>query len=462
MNRIEFIQSTLGASALFGLSIAACNDKESLQDLVNNTRLKVSGNMFNFSAEKIDKVRVGIIGLGNRGSVLLQMCQYLVENEHAEIVALCDIEKKKTDNATLVLSKWQKNKVSVYNNSKEDWKNLAIRDDIDLVIIATPWRLHTPMSLFCMENNKHVACEVPIAYKLEDCWKLTKTSEKTKKHCIMLENCNYNSEELWILNMINEGVFGDITHTEGAYLHDLRALLLDDNYYQGQWRLHQHAERNGNFYTTHGLGPISFYLNIGRGDTFSHLTSMSTREKNLSIAASKKNHPIKTFKCGDFNNTLIKTMNEKSILLQFDVHSGRPYSRLNKVVGTKAVHEGYPSRLYIDSENLEYWGHQWLNDENYNIYREKYKHPIIKKLKKISSNFKQGHGGMDFIMMYRLIRCLNLGLPLDINIYDSVMWSAITPLSELSANTNSESIKIPDFTANKWKIKSPLEIMREI
>ena len=123
--------------------------------------------------------------------------------------------------------------VPSYNSSQEDWKNLAKRDDIDLVVIATPWRLHTPMSLFCMENNKHVACEVPIAYKLEDCWKLTQTSEKTKKHCIMLENCNYNSEELWILNMINEGVFGDITHTEGAYLHDLRALLLDDDYYQG-------------------------------------------------------------------------------------------------------------------------------------------------------------------------------------------------------------------------------------
>ena len=462
MNRIEFIQSTLGISALFGLSLAACNDKENLQDLVNNTRLKVSGNMFNFSAEKIKKVRIGIIGLGNRGNVLLQMCQYLVEKEHAEIVALSDIEKKKTDKATLILKKWQKNKVSVYNSSQEDWKNLAKRDDIDLVVIATPWRLHTPMSLFCMENNKHVACEVPIAYKLEDCWKLTQTSEKTKRHCIMLENCNYNSEELWVLNMINEGVFGDITHTEGAYLHDLRALLLDDDYYQGQWRLHQHAERNGNFYTTHGLGPISFYLNIGRGDTFSHLTSMSTREKNLSIAAAKKNHPIKTFKCGDFNNTLIKTMNEKSILLQFDVHSGRPYSRINKVVGTKAVHDGYPSRLYIDSENPEYWGHQWLDDEKYKFYREEYKHPIIKKLKKISQDFKQGHGGMDFIMMYRLIRCLNLGLPLDINIYDSVMWSAITPLSELSANTNSESIKIPDFTAGGWKIKNSLEIMREI
>ena len=213
MKRIDFLKAALGASAFVGLSLAACNDKDSLQELVNNTRLKVNGNMFNFSSNKLEKVRVGIIGLGNRGSVLLQMFQYLVEKEYAEIIALCDIKEKKTDSANSILSKWQTTKTFIYNKSENDWKNLAKRDDIDLIIIATPWRLHTQMSLYCMQNNKHVACEVPIAYKLEDCWKLVQTSEKTKKHCIMLENCNYNSEELWILNMIQEGVFGDITHT---------------------------------------------------------------------------------------------------------------------------------------------------------------------------------------------------------------------------------------------------------
>ena len=144
------------------------------------------------------------------------------------------------------------------------------------------------------------------------------------------------------------------------------------------------------------------------------------------------------------------------------MHTGRPYSRINKVVGTKAVHDGYPSRLYIDSEKPEYWGHNWLNNESYNQYKSKYQHPIIKKLKTISSDFKQGHGGMDFIMIYRLIRCLNLGLPLDINVYDSIMWSAITPLSELSVATNSQSIIIPDFTGGTWKSENSLEIMRDI
>jgi hypothetical protein len=262
--------------------------------------------------------------------------------------------------------------------------------------------------------------------------------------------------------MIQEGVFGDITHAEGAYLHDLRALMLHDTYYEGQWRLHEHAERNGNFYTTHGLGPIAFYLGIGRGDTFSHLTSMSSRELNLSIAAKQYNHHIQTYKCGDMNNTMIKTEKGKTILLQFDVHTGRPYSRINKVVGTKAVHDGYPSRLYIEGEKPEYWGHNWLKEKEYNEYKNKYQHPIIKKLKTVSQGFKQGHGGMDFVMIYRLARCLNLGLPLDINVYDSVMWSAITPLSELSVAANSQSIIIPDFTGGTWKKENSLEIMREV
>ncbi|MBT4881637.1 MAG: acetylgalactosaminidase, partial [Flavobacteriales bacterium] len=302
----------------------------------------------------------------------------------------------------------------------------------------------------------------PVASTIDDCWKIIETAERTQKHCIMMENCNYNEEELWVLNMIQEGVFGDITHTEGAYLHDLRALMLHDTYYEGQWRLHEHAERNGNLYTTHALGPIAFYLGIGRGDNFSYLTSMSSRELNLSIASKKYKHPIQSYKCGDMNNTLIKTEKGKTILLQFDVHTGRPYSRINKIVGTKAVHDGYPSRLYIEAEKPEYWGHNWLKEEAYNEYKSKYQHPIIKKLKTISQGFKQGHGGMDFVMIYRLVKCLNLGIPLDINVYDSIHWSAITPLSELSVAAKSQTIIVPDFTGGTWIKENPLEIMREV
>lgn len=464
MKRKNFLQSVLGASAFLGFpidSLAKINNSI-IDELLNNTKQDVNGSMIGFSVDPIKKVKVGIIGLGNRGNTLLEMFQYLITNNHAEIIALSDISEKKINRAKEKLAIWQKNKVKTYYKSENEWKKLVQQDNLDLIIIATPWNLHASMAIYCMEHEKHVACEVPISSSIEDCWKIIKTAESTQKHCIMMENCNYNEEELWILNMIQEGVFGDITHTEGAYLHDLRALLLDDEYYEGQWRLHEHVNRNGNFYTTHGLGPIAFYLNIGRGDNFQKLTSMSSRELNLSLAAKKVKHPIQTYKCGDMNNTLIKTENGKTILLQFDVHSGRPYSRINKIVGTKAVHDGYPSRLYIDSEKLEYWGHNWLTRPLYDEYKQKFQHTVIHKLKKISSNFKHGHGGMDFIMIYRLIRCLNLGIALDINVYDSVMWSAITPLSELSVANDSQRIIIPDFTGGTWNTKRPLEIMRDI
>ena len=462
MKRKHFLQSVLGASAFLGLPFTALgNDSTTIQELINNTKRDVKGTMFGFAADPISKVRVGIIGLGNRGNTLLEMFQYLVENEMAEVIALSDISEEKVTKAAEKLAVWQSKKPVLYHKSKTEWEKLAKRDDIDLVIIATPWDLHTPMAIYSMENGKHVGSEVPVASTIEDCWKIIETAERTQKHCMMMENCNYNEEELWVLNMIQEGVFGDITHTEGAYLHDLRALMLHDTYYEGQWRLHKHAERNGNLYTTHGLGPIAFYLDIGRGDTFSHLTSMSSRELNLSIAAKQYNHPIQTYKCGDMNNTMIKTEKGKTILLQFDVHTGRPYSRINKIVGTKAVHDGYPSRLYIEGEKPEYWGHNWLEEKAYNEYKSKYQHPIIKKLKTVSQGFKQGHGGMDFVMIYRLVKCLNLGLPLDINVYDSILWSAITPLSELSVAANSQSIIVPDFTGGTWRKENPLEIMRD-
>lgn len=391
------------------------------------------------------------------------MFHWLIENNRAEIIALSDLNQQKVDTVIDKIQPLQKEKIISYCNNENDWKNLIKRDDLDLILIATPWELHTPMALYSMEHGKHVACEVPIAYTIEDCWKLIETAEKTQRHCIMIENCCYNEEELWVLNMIENGIFGDLTHAEGAYIHDLRKHMLDSHYYQDQWRIKHHVNRDGNFYTTHGLGPISMYMKIGRGDTFSHLTSMSSRELNLSQTAKQFNKPYTSIKCGDMNTTMIKTEKGKTIMLQFDVHTGSPYSRINKVIGTHAVHNGYPSRLYIDDKKeLKYWGHEWLSKEDFIKYKKDFKHPMIKKLQGISENYKQGHGGMDFVMVYRLITCLNLGLPLDINIYDSVMWSAITPLSELSVLQNSNSIKIPDFTGGTWKKERELEIMRDL
>lgn len=463
MERKKFLQSILGASAFMTMPYSTYSmEDNSVIQMINDSSRPSKGNLFGLKDDPIKKVKVGIIGLGNRGNTLLEMFKWLVENNDAEIVALSDLDENKVRKASENLSQWQKSKPQEYYGHEDKWKELAQQDNIDLLLITTPWELHTPMSIYGMNQGKHVASEVPIAYTLTDCWNLIETAERTQKHCIMIENCCYNEEELFVLNMIENNVFGDLTHAEGAYLHDLRAHMLSTDYYKDQWRLKHHIQRDGNFYTTHGLGPISFYMQIGRGDTYSHLTSMSSRELNLSKTAKKQNSSYTKFKCGDMNSTMIKTKLGKTILLQFDVHTGRPYSRINKVVGTNAVHDGYPSRLYIDKGEPVYWGHEWLSEEEHNSYISRYEHPLIAKLKSISKNFKQGHGGMDFVMIYRLIKCLNLGLPLDINLYDSVMWSAVTPLSELSVASNSLSIPFPDFTGGNWENNHGLEIMREL
>ncbi len=466
MKRRSFFNLTAKAGLFLGLtpSVIGCKSQQltqeaQIQELL--TKNKAKGTAVSLATAPINQVRVGMIGMGNRGSVLIQMFEYLIKNRHAQIVALSDLKEDKVNKNNEYLKTIQQEEASLYFGDEHEWKKLAQRDDIDLLIIATPWNYHTEMSVYGMEQGKHVACEQPMAMTLEDCWKLIEVAERTQKHCMYMENCCFNGEELWVLNMIDKGVFGDITHAEGAYIHDLRKHMMHETYYEGQWRIKHHETRNGNFYTGHGLGPVSFYMDIGRGDNYDHLVSMSSLEKSLSYGAKKEGFKNTQFACGDMNTTLIKTKHGRSIMLQFDVHTGRPYSRLNNVNGTKAVHQGYPSKLYVADEELQ-WGHSWLKDEEYKEYREKYDHPLWKKLREQIDANAVGHGGMDFVMIYRLIRCMNEGSPLDINLYDSVLWSAITPLSELSVANKSASIKIPDFTGGTWETPRKAEVLRDI
>lgn len=467
MNRKSFLNLTARAGLFLGLtpSLISCDsDRNKVENAEVEEKLRVRksrGNLVGLTTEPLPKVRVGMIGMGNRGSVLIQMFEYLIKNNHAEIVALSDMKEDKLNKNNDYLKTIQPAGADLYFGSETEWKKLVERDDIDLLIIATPWEYHTEMSVYGMEKGKHVACEQPMAMTLDDCWKLIEVAERTQKHCMYMENCCFNGEELWVLNMIEQGVFGDINHAEGAYIHDLRKHMMDDTYYENQWRIKHHQTKNGNFYTGHGLGPVSFYMDIGRGDNYDYLVSMSSREQSLSKAAKKIDFWAQEFACGDMNTTLIKTKMGKSIMLQFDTHTGRPYSRLNTVAGTNAVHQGYPSRLYIGHDELQ-WGHGWLSPEEYTEYREKYDHPLWKKLREQIDANAVGHGGMDFVMVYRMIRCLNKGLPLDINAYDSVLWSAITPLSELSVANRSASTIIPDFTGGTWKTPRKNEVLRDI
>ena len=456
MKRKDFIKLSASAAAFLGLSMNS-SAEEIEQKLLTQQH---NGSAFDLKSDPIETVRIGIVGMGNRGSGLLEMFDWMIAEGHAEVRGLADIVEKKCLKGAQYLQDHQKKSPSLYTKGEEDWKNMVKKENIDLLVVCTPWSMHAEMCKYAMQQGVHVATEVPAALTLDEMHELIAISESTGVHCMMLENCCFNDEELFVLNMIKEGVFGELTHAECAYLHDLRMHLINESYYENQWRLREHSKRDGNLYPTHGIGPVAMYMDITRGDTFDRLVSMSSIERGLSAALKTKNRDMK-IPCGDVNTTLIQTKKGKSIMVQFDVHSGRPYSRINQVVGTGAVHEGYPSRLYLNKE-ISWGGHQWLNDEEYEEMREKYRHPIWKKLEGEAAKKKMGHGGMDFIMMYRLIRCLNQGLPLDINVYESMLWSSIAPLSELSVSNNNSPVPVPDFTGGNWKKAAVHPVFREV
>tara|TARA_B110000444_G_C18836990_1_gene596611 strand:- start:72 stop:1490 length:1419 start_codon:yes stop_codon:yes gene_type:complete len=459
-----FSGGLFSGAAFSGTSNSSTHNK-TVSELIENA--KIDGSVFDYADKPIEKVRVAVIGLGNRGRTLVEMLSWLVRNEHAEIVGICDVQTAFVKRAEQKIKSFQKSTPLLIDGSSDEmaWKQLCNREIADIVIIATPWRWHAPMATYAMEQGIHVATEVPIAYTARETLELIKTAERTQRHCIMLENCCYNGEELFVLNMVKEGVFGDLTHAECAYLHDLRQLLMDTKYYHQRWRLNHHLDRDGNLYTTHGLGPVCMYMDILRGDNLSHLISMSSNEAALSQALRDSDDPVMNavadkVKCGDVNTTLIKTEKGRSIMLQFDVHTGRPYNRLNKLCGSGATHYGYPSRLYIDHGASGGW-HNWEDKDGYKEYSDKYAHPMWKQLQSQISDNEQGHGGMDFVMIYRLIRALNKGVSLDLNVYDGALWSLVGALSEQSVAHGNERVNIPDISHGAWKTPRIHPVFRE-
>ena len=467
MKRRKFLRGgLLGLGGLMtGRTARAAGPLSALEFAERVQAAKLQGSVFDLATEALPTVRIALFGLGNRGSSLIDMLEWLIGQGHAEITAISDINPDKIERTLDRIAQFQTTPPRVFTGDDNAWKEACTTETADLALICTPWEWHTPMAAFAMRQGLHAASEVPIATTYQEGIDLIQTAEETQRHCIMLENCCYNGEELWIMQMIKEGVFGTLTHAECAYLHDLRALMLDPTYYEDRWRLKHHLYRNGNLYTTHGLGPVSMYFDILRGDTLSHLVSMSSREAALSEALADTDEAAlrdmsARVQCGDVNTTLIRTVQGKSIMLQFDTHSGRPYSRLDKVVGSKAAHYGYPSRLYIDHGPS--WGHSWVDDEKMKELREQYAHPLWTRLQALATEHKQGHGGMDFIMMFRLIRCLNEGLPLDLNVYDGVLWSMVGILGEESVARGSVRIDIPDLTAGQWRNAAPHPVHRNI
>ncbi len=463
-NRRKFLKLSALSGAFLGLPLSELYARDEVEKKLSHLLKSPSArgtSVMGLKADPMKQVKVGMIGLGNRGPG--HMSHLAAIYPKAKITALCDIRPERTQYALDKLKEsGYKHTPAVYSGKPDAWKEMLKRDDIDLVIIATPWDDHAQMCVEAMQQGKHVAVEVPAVTTLEECWDIVNTAEETQRNCMMMENVCYGDEELWILNMVQQGVFGTLTYAEAAYIHDLREQMFSKNGYYNMWRIRHHIRQDGNLYPTHGLGPVAQYMGIERGDRFDHLVSMSSlqaslSEHSLTVESDNEFYNRQDFVHGDMSNTLIKTAMGRTILVQHDVVTPRPYNRINALAGTKAYHEGYPSRLSV--QGME--SHSWLGEEEYQAMREKYKHPIWDALKEeIAQN--GGHGGMDFVQIYRLIDCLNRGMALDMDVYDGADWSVVTPLSKLSVELGSVPIKFPDFTRGKWQGKRAYGIMANL
>lgn len=422
--------------------------------IVYNTPERPAGqqSMLGFAAEPIEHVRIGLIGLGDRGSGAVGRLPYV---EDATIVALCDLYPDRVERAQEILESVGAPRAIHEFSGDEGYKQLCELDDVDLVYLAVPWQLHTKFAVYAMEHGKHVAIEVPAATSIKECWQLVNTSERTRRHCMMLENCCYDYYEITCLNMAQQGLFGEIVHTEGAYCHNLGPFW---NNYQGDWRMTYNKDHHGDVYPTHGIGPVCQVLDIHRGDKMDVLVSMDTDAFAGQVLADERygKGVVEKYANGDNTMTFIRTRKGKTILIEHSVVTPRPYDRMYQIMGTKGFANKYPNEGLalgmedlsgVDSEDLD--AEDYMPDDERDAIMEAYKHPILKQYEEKAREVG-GHGGMDFIMDSRLIYCLKHGLPLDQDVYDAAEWSSLVELTEVSILHGSMPVVMPDFTRGEW------------
>jgi hypothetical protein len=398
----------------------------------------IKSNVLLLACKPISTVRVAFIGLGKRGKESINHYMYL---EDVEIKAICDLNEENLLAIRKLLKEHGKKNTDEYKG-KEDWRRVCERDDIDLIYVCTSRNLHAEIAVYAMKNNKHVAVEVPAANTIEECWEIVDTAEKYRRHCMMLENCCYGRFELAVLNMSNQGFLGDIIHAEGSYIHDLRKIdFAKRPDYIDLWFM------EGNPYPTHGLGPLCQVLNIHRGDKLSSLVSVSNGQ--FGFPETDRGDSQQQYRLGNMNTTVIKTEKQKTIVIQHDISSPRPYSRNYLLSGTKGfVQKGEPPIIHLPEKKE--------SEISVPGFLEQFEHPFYRKKGKLACRVG-AHDGMDFIMDYRLIYCLQKGLPLDMDVYDAAEWSSIIELTEISVQNQSSLVKIPDFTRGAWNELKKLE-----
>lgn len=472
INRRNFLKNTsLTAASALSTSLInnSCNEVH-----IPSSEGKYMGD---FAAPKIKNIRVAFIGVGYRGSGHLA---YFGGIPDTEVVAVCDLYQDNVENSINRLKHKFSNKkfkkISKYWGEENKWKLMLEKTKPDLVFISTNWNNHAPMAIESMKKGAHVFVEVPIATNLEDIWKIVNTSEKKQKHCMMLENVNYFRAEMMFLNMIRQNLIGELQHGEAAYIHDLREQMKHENRGTGSWRTLHYAKSSGNLYPTHGLGPIAQYMNLARTeDNFKSIVSYSSPAMGRKLYT-EKNYPKDhkwnklDYKNGDLNTSILKTKLGRTILVQWDETSPRPYSRINLIQGTKGILTGHdinnnlyksnnPIRIALDDgiDGLSKSSHEWVSGERLEKIIEKYEHPFWKRLNKTAKG--SDHGGSDGIMLSRIAECIHKGIPLDQNVYEGCFWSSVTPLSAQSIKENGTPQIFPDFTRGNWKTTKPLEII---
>ena len=466
-NRREFLKGTawMGAAAMAAGCMGAGGK------LTGGSGAPMQG----FAVPPLKKVRVGLVGLGSRGigaSHRLPMIPGTV------VTAVCEVRPERVDMALKWYAANHLPPPKVFLGP-EAYKQMCDWDGIDVVYSVTPWDLHAPIAVYAMEHGKHVFNEVPGAETIDECWQLVETSERTRRHCMMLENCCYGEYEMLMLNLIRQGFLGELVHGEAGYIHDQRALHYNTRVMWAPtikdrtakvpdaptWCIDKfYAEHHGNYYPTHGLGPVAKYMNINRGDRFEYLVSLESRQASLehygrTCFPAGSWQATRRIRKGDMNLSLIRTALGRSILLEHDIMSPRPYDRLNLITGTKGIARGYPQlNLTWEDRTGDQHTHGFFSPEKTEEIRQRHMHPLWKAAGEIAKKVG-GHGGMDFLMDLRWSYCLQNGLPLDTDVYDLASWSCLVEVTERSVEGGSSRQEIPDFTRGGWKTGTPFGIV---
>lgn len=445
MNRKEFVRNTgLAAAAFTVLPTAA---------------------LFAGKRSADPKIKMAIIGVGLRGQNHLDL---LLRRADVDITAICDVDDRSLKSAKELISKSGKKMPVVYTGDNYAWKKMLDTEKVDGILIATPWEWHKPMIIGALEAGvKYVGTEVVLGITLQDHWDVVKTAEKYNAHVMMMENVCYRRDVMAVLNMVRQGLLGELIHLQGGYQHDLREVKFNDGVHpyghgvefgekafsEARWRTEHAVHRNGDLYPTHGIGPIAHYININRGNRFITLNSFSTKSRGLHDYIVKKggeNHPnakVK-FKLGDVVTTHIGCANGETILLQLDTNLPRPYSLGFRVQGTQGLWMDVNNGMYIEDKSAK--PHAW---DDAKAWLDKYDHPLWARWSKESAG--AGHGGMDFFVIHALVESIKRKTPTPMDVYDAAAWSAITPLSESSIELGNQTVEFPDFTGGQWMYRKP-------